>query len=267
MKARKIVKLGRYMRARLRPKSALPFFWHIGRPNFGDDINPRFFEMIDGRKVRLETDRARPHFLGMGSILERATPCSTVLGAGFIQKPDGQAPQVGRVVAVRGQLSREHFNQPNVLLGDPMVLLELLCPHQASRHIEIGFVPHVSEVREAKALRIPGLEIIDPALDPMAVIHKISQCKRVFSQSLHGLIVADALRVPSVWVAPGAKMKGGAFKFHDYFTTLDAPKTPMKFDADALSRTTLKEFHVSNYKFDKREYLEAVQEALHAEAG
>jgi hypothetical protein len=45
---RRIEKARRYLSWRLATRG-LPLWWHVGRPNFGDDINPTFFQKIAGR--------------------------------------------------------------------------------------------------------------------------------------------------------------------------------------------------------------------------
>ena len=43
------------------------------------------------------------------------------------------------------------------------------------------------------------------------------------SQSLHGLIFADSLLIPNVWLDFGSIHIGGQFKFYDYFSTVGRP--------------------------------------------
>ena len=259
---RKLRKLSRYSVARLRPRSAIPFLWHIGQPNFGDDLNPALFGLIAGRGVRLERHRDRPHFLGMGSILARATPSSIVLGAGFLAPP-ARHDLPGQIVSVRGALSRNAFAQRNeILLGDPMVLLNLLVPFKRQTDGPLGFVPHVSEFERTRRLRMNGLKVIDPALPPWRVIQEIAGCSRIMSQSLHGLIVADALEIPNLWIAPGPDMVGRNFKFEDYFSTLDGPKSAHPFDRDLQQIPPEADFDVGIYRYDKRTYLETLRNTI-----
>ena len=262
-KSNKIKKVVRYWKARLQPGASLPFSWHIGRPNFGDDINPAFFNAAVKRPIRLEIRRHRPHFLGMGSILGRANVASTVLGSGCLMPPVAGSLQPGHVVAVRGALSLEGLaRREGVLLGDPMVLLNLILRDAVRRDGPVGLVPHVSEVGLARGMNIPGVKIIDPGDDPWRVIHDIADCSRIFSQSLHGLIVADALEIPNIWIAPGRAMVGARFKFDDYFSTLDANKDPHPFTLDTFRGTPAHAFDVRRYRYDKKTYLEALQQAV-----
>jgi pyruvyltransferase len=259
---KKITKISRYIRARAKPHSALPFFWHIGRPNFGDDINMSFFEVAVNQPVRLETQRDQPHFLGMGSILDRVTATSIVLGAGCLSALDPKSIRPAQVVSVRGELSRAGLVQSEgVLLGDPMVLLNLVAPQTVQRDGPVGFVPHVSNLRHARKMKIPNVKIIDPGHTPWKVIHEIAGCSRIFSESLHGLIVADTLSIPNVWIAPNRSMAGAAFKFEDYFSTLDAGKDAYPFNLMTFSNPPKGAFTVCQYLYDKRTYLDAIRDA------
>jgi len=47
-------------------------------------------------------------------------------------------------------------------------------------------------------------------------IDSINECENVLSSSLHGMIIADAFRIPSARVSFSDKIVGGDFKFHDY---------------------------------------------------
>ena len=259
----KAKKIFRYWRARLRPSTSLPFFWHVGKPNFGDDINPAFFRAAIGRDVRLQTRRNLPHFLGMGSILDRATSSSTVLGSGCLLPPVAGSLTPHHVVAVRGELSLAGLARPEgVLLGDPMVLLNLIAPFEPKKDGHVGFVPHVSELGRSLRMDIPGIKIINPSLEPWRVINEIAICSRIYSQSLHGLIVADALGIPNVWIAPGPLMAGDTFKFFDYFSTLDADKKLHRFDLETFTQTPVSAFNVGRYKHDKKIYLDAIRSAV-----
>lgn len=256
----KAVKVIRYVRARCKSASAIPFFWHVGRPNFGDDINPALFRGIAGGDVRLEIRRDVHHFLGMGSVLSKATGRSIVLGSGFLSDPAGRKVSCRKAVVVRGELSRAALTKADgVLLGDPMVLINLFVPKTARRMGEIGFVPHVSEWRQAERMNLRGLRIIDPGASPWRVIREIAECGFIFSQSLHGLVVADALEIPNIWISPSEKMAGGRFKFDDYLSTLSAAKHPHPFSRDVLLETPHSVFGIGEYKYCKRQLREAIE--------
>lgn len=54
------------------------------------------------------------------------------------------------------------------------------------------------------------------------VVGEILACEYVLSTSLHGVIIAHAYKIPSLWIRKGYIDTDG-FKFHDYFTSVDIP--------------------------------------------
>ncbi len=262
MLARKLAKLTRRWSWQLRGAECVPLFWHVGTPNFGDDINPLFFQRLCDVQVRFSNRRDKPHFLGIGSILNAASANSTVLGSGLIS-PGAKPPNIGRVVAVRGLLSRDALGLAgSTLLGDPMILVDLIEPKVAVRNGKTGLVPHVSNVGETRRKFGDRFVIIDPACDPFEVVSRIASCTRVISQSLHGLIVADAMEVPNVWLAPSANMAGQDFKFMDYFSTIAGSKTRIDEVTSSAAEIPDSAYSVNPYVFDKKTYREALTETL-----
>jgi pyruvyltransferase len=252
-------KLSRYWAARLRPSHLPPMFWHIGAPNFGDDLNPALFESLTGVRVRFAKDRRVPHFLGMGSILGSATEASIVLGSGFLKPAITPTPE--RVVSVRGRLSKQLLGLADATpLGDPMVLINLLMSPE--RGSAIGFVPHITTMRAMRGTPPPGVTLIDVRRDPFEVTRDIGRCRLILSQSLHGLIVADAFEIPNIWIAPNDRMVGGEFKFHDYFSTLDAAKTPHELSWQLLDNPPQRESSVGVYTGHKHDYRALLLEAM-----
>jgi hypothetical protein len=96
----------------------------------------------------------------------------------------------------------------------------------------------------------------------MSVVKAISECKLILSQSLHGLIVADALGIPNVWIEPSSKMIGGEFKFHDYFSTIECVKVPVSLD-DARQGQCMHEYAtVGRFHYDVKEYNEYLSDCV-----
>lgn len=256
--ARKLEKTRRYLQWRFAGGDRLPLWWHIGQPNFGDDINPMLMEQLTGVTFRFAADRTAPHMLGMGSILDRANSSSIVCGSGFLSEPH-EVPPIGEVVAVRGHLSRAALRlDEEIILGDPALLIsEVLQIPEPKRH-RFGYVPHVRSVENWKS-RVPrDAKLIDPGAKPFDVVRDIALCEVVFSQSLHGLIVADALNVPNVWVAPCEEMVGGRFKFDDYFSTLDHPKKMIPETPEIFARPGYFDPSLGHYRYCKTAYRKAL---------
>lgn len=261
----KFVKLSRRFRALPVRPGNLPVAWHIGRPNFGDDLNPAFWSALTGRPVRLATRRfkgGQPHLLGIGSILETATEHSIVCGSGLLC-PDPPRPiRPNRLIAVRGQLTADRLATAPESLGDPAVLVDRLFPQQRQAEHEVGLIPHFSQITRFRRFTNTGAFLIDPAWAPSRVLAAICRCERIFSQSLHGLIIADAYGIPNAWVAPSDSMKGGDFKFRDYYSTTDVGKAAIPVDRlrDAITTRSVETF-VSRFRFDKSAYITAIRDA------
>lgn len=260
MVPRRLTKLARFLAWRILP-GRVPLWWHVGRPNFGDDINPSFFRALGGHSVRFAADRRRPHLLGAGSILGKAGPHSVVCGSGYLEPPAEPLPRSAVLVAVRGERSLAACGgRGDVLLGDPLVLVDGLVRPPPKRHRH-GLVPHVLSVPRWRAAAGPDLPVIDPGADPWQVVEAIASCEVVLSQSLHGLIVADALGIPNVWIAPADAMAGGRFKFDDYFTTLDAPKPRVPETPELFTRPGVFAASLGRYRYSKDDYRRALAAA------
>lgn len=255
----KVAKVSRFLRWRFRDHSAIPLYWHIGQPNFGDDINPQLFERISGQRMRLETGQQKPHLLGMGSILNRSTANSFILGSGMLSPL--ACTKYAEVFAVRGQKSRDTLGlSSNTPLGDPMVTIGLFI--ERNPKYELGIVPHVTEFASIRSAMGKQAKIIDPAASPMSVVKAISECKLILSQSLHGLIVADALGIPNVWIEPSSKMIGGEFKFHDYFSTIDCPKEAVSV-GDLPRALNLKGFAtIGRFHYNIKQYRDYLSDSV-----
>ncbi|NLE37280.1 MAG: polysaccharide pyruvyl transferase family protein [Pirellulaceae bacterium] len=258
----KIVKLARKFRWSWPARDGVPVFWHIGRPNFGDDINPWLWSTILERRVHLSRQKGR-HLLGAGSILEKARDTSVVVGGGLLREPVGSSRCPGRIVAVRGIRTAEAVGAVDALLGDPVVLVDRLFPQPRKIEFANGFVPHVTQVNRFRATLPPDCRLIDPRWPPLKVLAEVCRCERVFSQSLHGLIVSDAYGVPNVWVAPSETMVGGEFKFVDYYSTTETAKTPVEpRRIDDLLASSQVDAFVSRFRYSKKDYLDVVRRVV-----
>lgn len=265
----KLSKLRARIADRLRWNGAHRVHYHLGTPNFGDDINPWFFGRLSGVDYRWG-GKDRPHVLGVGSIAAKITGHSVVMGSGFIEPVlRARLARPAAVLAVRGELSAEILGGDIPHLGDPISLIDRLLPAPPrAADAPWGFVPHACNfVAYRQALRRrPEITVIDPRAEPLAVVAAIARCARVASQSLHGLIVADAYGIPSQWVAPTEAMVGGEFKFRDYFTTFARPKPPVPFAA-FLARPDEAPYERAVPRHDKDAYLRALGDALRPVSG
>ena len=249
---------------KLRLNGARRLYYHLGRPNFGDDVNPWFFNKVSTSSFAWGAT-SRSHVMGIGSIAAKVSPHSIVMGSGLIEHSrSSDLAKPVELFSVRGELTAEAFGKRPSFLGDPLSLIDLLLPLRVADSSDVlGIVPHILNYHLFKRHfeSRPEVLVINPGGEPVEVISAISRCRRIASQSLHGLIVADAYGIPNTWIAPSIGMLGGTFKFLDYFTTLDKPKTPVALKDFTEDFENL-DYTLGRYIHNKQMYLTAMKNRL-----
>lgn len=198
--------------------------WQGRAPNFGDELNtmlwsrllPNFFD-----------DDPSVLFLGIGSVLDNrhaAGVLKLVVGAGYGgYEPPAALDGAWRIQWVRGPRSARLLGlDPALGLGDPAALLPVAGISIGGGGTKIGFMPHFESAMHgawAQAAEAAGAILIDPRGDPSAVVEAIRDCRVLLSEALHGIIVADALRVPWIAIQPRAPIHRP--KWEDWADTLD----------------------------------------------
>ncbi|MGI6539152.1 MAG: polysaccharide pyruvyl transferase family protein [Caldicoprobacterales bacterium] len=90
----------------------------------------------------------------------------------------------------------------NVPLADPGLLASKLLSERRQKKYSVGIIPHFSQQQEeifAKLNRhYQNSTIIDITKPPLEVIDNIASCEYIISSSLHGLVFADSLLIPSL---------------------------------------------------------------------
>ena len=205
--------------------------------NVGDDFNLVLWPRLLPDMERID---AADWLLGVGTIIDRRVFAlagrKIVMGSGY--RRESRAPEFGSDVefrAVRGHLSAEALGLPaSAAVCDPGFVVASWPEVAAARDGGVGLVPHVySEEGSgiAAAAAAAGLEVISPRLPVHEFLRRLGGCARVYCESLHGAIFADALRVPWARVAISAHYYEGRgvseFKWRDAFSVLDMPVKPI----------------------------------------
>jgi pyruvyltransferase len=205
-------------------------------PNVGDMVTPLVLAAVTGCPARHVADRSKPHILSVGSVMAWATPASQIWGAGVIDPEGGTGRARKRNVhAVRGPLSHRAIRRDGLALGDvpfgdpgflAPALLGVGRPDSPWR--PVGLVCHYLD-RDHPTLRRmmtePGVADLDVREAPEVFLARMAGCAAVVSTSLHGLIFAEALGIPNLWVKAGDRLIGGEFKFADWFATTARPQS------------------------------------------
>ena len=247
-------------------KIPLNYFTH--KQNFGDLISPWLVQQMTGREV-VVARRSEPHYVVIGSILNQSTDQSIIWGPGtYGTEAKREVAANAQYTAVRGPLTQAKLSAsrgfgiavPEVY-GDPALLAPLYYQPSVPITHEYGVVVRWSERRWSRATYGPGVKMIDfGRSDVEAVFRELLSCRKIITSSLHGLIVADAYGIPNAWLASNSP-RGGAFKFHDYFASVNKLRQPHKYDlaAQPVTAQLLREaftFSDEKIEFDYRALLD-----------
>jgi pyruvyltransferase len=243
----------------------VPVRWWIKADNFGDLLSPWLISKMTAREVTY-FDEGRPHYLAVGSVLNRARSCTTVWGSGAFGTEDASVFAPGaQYAAVRGPLSRARLVTAGIecpeVYGDPALLAPAYFAPKVPKTHAYGIVARWSERRWHDAEIGPGVRLIHlETTDVEGVIEAMLSCRRIVTGSLHGLIIADAYGLPSAWVQH-RKAYGGMFKFFDYFATVNKLRTAQRFNSSSpVTAARLRdelEFDARPITFDYRALLDA----------
>jgi hypothetical protein len=214
--------------------------WNRIRNN-GDAITPHILELITGLPARAVGPTA-PHILGVGSILFFANKQSHVWGSGILN-PSMALPGIheSTFYALRGKKTQAllrdlNVSLPDTPLGDPGIFADEICNliPAANRQVKFraAFVPHHGSINHPlyRATRTSReFVVVDILNDTLLPLEQIAQSEVVVSQSLHGLIYAESLGKPSLWISD-RRDEIWRFKFDDWYSTTAEPQR----DADPL---------------------------------
>ncbi len=174
----------------------------------------------------------KKHLLTIGSGAVKSYQNMTIWGTGV----ERELPQAMRrffqkswfrkldIRAVRGPLSHEYLTRlghkcPEVY-GDPAILMPLIYNRNGigeNKMYDISIIPQLVTEKKIRE-KYPDAHIISMNTDDyQRVIDQIVQSKLIISSSLHGVILADAYGVPSVWYRGVGKSID--FKYQDYYAS------------------------------------------------
>lgn len=216
-------------------------------PNMGDVLNKNVIEKCFGYEVERRS-YLTAQVSGIGSGLGNFTyeeqawknvlkavsgvlfPEVYIWGTGFVRYKDADTRFYKRkthVCAVRGELSKRRVEAMvghtlDIPTGDAGILASNILDHVPEKRYDVGIIAHYKEQEEPAFKRLldryPNPCFIDVRKTPLEVTEAIAKCETVISSSLHGLIIADSLRIPNIHVVVTNKLLGDGFKFDDYYS-------------------------------------------------
>ena len=224
-------------------------FWYISN-NFGDNLNHYLIKKLSGKDVVYAHDRDNlKHYICIGSILSESNKHTTVWGAGFGSNTS-ELNKESKVISVRGEISANKISQSVSIIGDPALLMPLIYKPKTGKKHRIGIIPHFLNYGHVLNVLSEEYHIIDPFLPVEDFVNEVNMCECVFSSGLHGLIIADAYKIPNCWVDFGCEIGGDGIKFSDYYTST---KTGYKFNKIRYDNSTIFDIsmcQVNEYKLE-----------------
>lgn len=211
--------------------------------NFGDLLGPLIVQRILNPTPKRHRMRSRSHtqprLLSVGSIIHFSRAGDVVWGSGINGKVLPSLTQLRQldVRCVRGPLTAEKFRDAGVpvpeIYGDPALLIPHLYPHVVQwskfKQRDVVAVPNKNDFEEWQHLNV---EVLNPRSNVWDCIRIIAQSKSVIASSLHALIIADSLGIPTVAVSSPNEPE---FKYQDYYNGTDRDCPTLQDNAeDAL---------------------------------
>ena len=209
--------------------------------NAGDMVAPMLAEHVLGHPVILAPPE-EANLTSTGSILHHLpeTYSGAIWGSGLMFENMEINLPVADIRCVRGPLTAARVNGglgPEVVLGDVALLAnELSFPWSREKRYTVGIIPHYTDIDDEVVkewlVAHPGTTSIDICGRVPDVLRAITECRYILSSTLHGLIFADALGVPSAWIVLSDRVAGGEFKFRDYYAVFGISPNPFPFHAN-----------------------------------
>lgn len=214
------------------PLSAIPLCWAAssqqtaGYANLGDSLSAVVVAALSGLPVRhADFDEHTAKLVAIGSIGHAIRHgIAVVWGSGVSARGNALAENVPlteyRVKAIRGPISARHYEQHGIrvprIFGDPAWFLPSIVYEPVDKKYELGVIPHIQDIAGTEPSSPPKPESIRCQVDEdlseqiivfntwhepiweglLAKLRLLRSCKRIASQSFHGVVLAEAYGIP-----------------------------------------------------------------------
>lgn len=224
--------------------------------NFGDELSTYVVEKLSKKQPVFAKNTDKFKFVAIGSLLnyDIVHSNSVVWGTGtltrnavkivpkifplnrsissLIRRLMEKKQNIANVLAVRGPLTRKALLAEGIpcpeVYGDPAIVMPRLYKPKANKKSKMGLIFHHSQ---ESLLNDDVLKKIDREGIKLIPIHRVGNeqiedfidevfsCDKVFSTSLHGLIIAQVYGVPAQWLKVEGEQihSDDSHKFNDYF--------------------------------------------------
>lgn len=211
-----------------------------GGTNFGDILTELLIKRFSSLRVDFASLTECDMF-GVGSILTSIPKAyeGIVWTTGSMYNLDLSMPKA-KLIALRGHLSKGKFTHDvgSPIIGDAGLISDMLVKPSHNKKYALGLIPHYVDYDDPEVKRMARLNnvcLLNICGDYKELIEKASQCSNILASSLHGLILADSLKVPNRRIVVSNKIAGDGFKYLDYYSVFGGEQVL----ADPLDTTGL----------------------------
>jgi pyruvyltransferase len=243
--------------------------------NWGDSVNPYLFEKITGKKGVssnvMYNFLNREEILGIGSIIVGDLSNYVIWGSGIMWEDIKLLNKPKEVLALRGLKTLKKIQEVGGncdVFGDPVLLFpEIFSSQNIEKKYKYGIVPHFKDknkigVQKIANLNDPEIKIIDIQNGIEEFVIDILNCENILSSSLHGLILAEAYGIPTCRLIFSEEMKGGDFKFFDYYSGvgINEMETVVIHDDISNLKNIFQKCSLKDLKFNSKELKNSIIE-------
>lgn len=191
-------------------------------PNFGDEIGPMVVRaLLQERGIHYESPaNAAQRLFSVGSVMHFVKSGDHVWGTGInAKRPMTLVDMTGVTVhAARGPKTAEALEKLGIRVprtyGDPGLLIKHVTELKnaiASRTTRrVALIPNFNDLARYRS----HPDLVSPLQPPREIVEQISQSELVIGSSLHAMVFADALGVPSRLISSSHEHP---FKYEDYY--------------------------------------------------
>jgi polysaccharide pyruvyl transferase WcaK-like protein len=197
-----------------------------GFGNLGDSLSAVMVSALSGRRVHhVGFDRPQSKLVAVGSIAHAIRGGEAIIwGSGVSIRGGILAQSIPLthydVRAIRGEISARHLRDFGVkvpeIYGDPVWLLPSIFNEPVEKRYELGVIPHIQDIDGFGPDARPPLDSSRYQIDAaeagsvvlintwheaswegiLKTLRLILSCKRIVSQSFHGVVIAEAYGIP-----------------------------------------------------------------------
>lgn len=213
---------------RLRIDKGVYLEWWNKEINIGDQLAPIIYNwMLEKKKITTKHAKRIIHLMTVGSLIGMKDFDATIWGSGI--HCFGTVSSVIKnkklvkydIRAVRGPITKEILRKAgyscSCTCGDPGVLMPLIyTPNNSTKRYVFSIIKHLSNEENVEYANAHSISV--KTADYKRFIDEIVASECIISSSLHGLILAEAYGIPSIFL--NENMDNELLKYYDwYFST------------------------------------------------